>query len=201
MRMVGFHLSMQESNAYAVTADDRYCVFIDCPDRRYYDKCVYASGLIPRAVLLTHGHLDHAKGCAAFAEAGAKIYCGEGEDKFIFSEENKSIFGVGVPKFEIEKTLKDGEEIELCGVKIKVIATPGHTVGSVSFLIGGYLFTGDTLFKGSIGRSDFPGGNYEQLVKSVKKLYSLEGNYDVESGHGFETTLDYERKHNAFVRA
>lgn len=201
MQMVGFHLSIQESNAYAVTEDGKNCVFIDCPDRRYYDKCLSAAGLIPRAVLLTHGHLDHAKGCAAFAEQGVKIYCGEGEEKFIFSEENKSIFGVGVPQFKIEKTLKDGEEIELYGLKIKVIATPGHTVGGVSYLIGGYLFTGDTLFKGSIGRTDFPGGNYGELVKSVKKLYALEGNYEVESGHGFETTLDYERRNNPFVRA
>lgn len=201
MRMVGLHLSIQESNAYAVTEDDRNCVLIDCPDGRYYDKCISAAGLIPKAVLLTHGHLDHAKGCAAFAEQGVKIYCGAGEDKFIFSEENKSIFGVGVPEFRIEKTLKDGEEIELCGLKIKVIATPGHTVGGVSYLIGNYLFTGDTLFKGSIGRSDFPGGDYGQLVKSVKKLYALEGDFEVESGHGFETTLDYERKHNAFVKA
>ena len=130
-----------------------------------------------------------------------KFYCGEGEDKFIFSEENKSIFGVELPKFSIDKTLKDGEEIQLCGLKIKVIATPGHTPHGVSYLIGNALFTGDTLFKGSIGRSDFPGGDYETLVNSVKKLYALDGNYTVYSGHGLETTLDYERKNNAFVRA
>lgn len=189
-----------ESNVYAVTEDNKDCILIDCGSERALEKCRQA-GLEPQAVLLTHGHLDHISGCPALQKAGAKIYCGEGEKAFIFSEDNKSIFGVELPRFTVDKTLKDGEQIELYGIKIKVIATAGHTPHGVSYLIGDCLFTGDTLFCGSIGRSDFPGGDYSELVNSVKKLYALSGDYTIYSGHGESTTLEYERKHNAFVRA
>lgn len=190
-----------ESNVFAVCEEGHNCVLIDCSSKKLSDR-LFRYGLVPEAVLLTHGHLDHTVGCAALQrEAGVKIYCGEGEDKFIFSEGNRSIFGQDVPKFEIERTLKDGEELEICGLKIKVIATPGHTAGGVSYLIGNNLFTGDTLFKSGVGRCDFPTGDEKTLIFSIKKLYALDSDYKVYCGHGLETTLDYERRNNPFVRA
>ena len=89
--------------------------------------------------------------------------------------------------------------MELENIKIKVIFTPGHTDGSVTFLVDDMLFTGDTLFLESVGRTDFPTGDREQLVSSVKKLYSLEGDYKVYPGHQEFTTLSHERKYNMFV--
>lgn len=187
------------SNTYIVTADGINCILIDCAQERVLQECKKRN-LTPCAVLLTHGHYDHIGGCAALQNAGAGIYCGEGEEERILSDENREFFGVAVPKFDITKTLKDGDEITLCGLKIKVISTAGHTSGGVCYLIEDCLFTGDTLFQGSVGRCDFPTGDARALTESVKKLYALSGDYKVYCGHGEPTTLDYERKFNPFVR-
>lgn len=189
-----------DCNVYVVTGDGKNCILIDCASPRVLSECEKL-GLTPKAVLLTHGHFDHIAGCRELEKSGADIFCGEGEDSYIFSEDNISIFGIDIPKFEFKKTFKDGEEGELYGVKFKVIATPGHTAHGVTYLIGDTLFTGDTLFFGSVGRSDFPTGDYETLIASVKKLYALDGDFKVLSGHGEPTTLKNERLFNAFVRA
>jgi glyoxylase-like metal-dependent hydrolase (beta-lactamase superfamily II) len=152
-------------------------------------------------VLLTHGHYDHIGGCGKMYDSGAKIMCGEGEDKLIFSNANRAIFhDIVIPHFEIDKMLKDGESIQLCGIKFKVIATPGHTAGGVSYIADGNLFTGDTLFFDSVGRTDLETGDSYQLVQSVKKLYSLDGDYKVYCGHEDDTTLNHERQFNPYIR-
>lgn len=188
------------SNSYIVTSDGKTCIIIDCAQPRVLEECRRLN-LTPVAVLLTHGHYDHIGGCGALQAAGAKIYCGDGEENYIFSPENRAIFNLPIPEFKIEKTFKDGEEVELCGLNVKVIATPGHTEGGVCYLIGDSLFTGDTLFNSSVGRCDLPGGNETKLVSSLKKLYGLDGDYRVYTGHGETTMLSYERKYNPFVRA
>ena len=147
-------------------------------------------------VLLTHGHFDHTGGVAALQAAGAKVGCLAGEEALALGADNLAVaFGVYAPatfpRFTIDFTLRDGQEIELAGLKIRVIATPGHTAGGASYLIGDKLYTGDTLFAGDVGRSDLPTGSGAQLVASVKKLYALEGDYTVCPGHGEDTTLDY----------
>lgn len=188
-----------ECNSYAVTQDGKNCVMIDCPSPEALAKA-WTYDLYVKAVFLTHGHFDHMAGCAAAHASGAPVYCGEGEKNFMFSPENKAIFGLDIPAFPVEKELKDGEEIELYGIKIKAVSTPGHTPGGVSYIVGDTLFSGDILFKDSIGRSDFAGGDLTALTESVKKLYAIKGNLRVLSGHGEETSLNYERKNNPYVR-
>lgn len=187
------------ANSYAVTADDKTCVLIDCAQERVLEKCI-SSGLKPEYVLLTHCHYDHIGGCGALYKAGAKIICGKDEKDLIFSDDNRAIFhDITIPSFDIYKTVKDGEELNLCGINFKVIATPGHTRGGVCYLAGSSLFTGDTLFFESVGRTDFATGSSSQLVASVKKLYALEGDYNVYCGHGENTTLNHERAFNPYI--
>ena len=186
------------SNSYILTADDKTAVVIDPAEVRIYDELT-RRGLKCMFVLLTHGHLDHIGGAGILYKNGAEILCGAGEDEFVFSPENFNIFGEQLPDFKISRTLSDGEKFSLCGIDFTAISTPGHTVGGTSYLAEGCLFTGDTLFRGSIGRTDLPTGNFRTLMSSLKKLFSLEGDYTVYCGHEDDTTLDKERKTNPFA--
>ncbi|MDE5943478.1 MAG: MBL fold metallo-hydrolase [Clostridia bacterium] len=187
------------SNSYILTADGKRAVVIDCAQTHVFSVCE-RENLVPEYVLLTHGHFDHVGGCGKLFQAGAKICCGEKEAPLIFSDENKGLFGgVYIPEFEIERTFSDGEEVELCGIKFKVIETPGHTAGGVCYLAEDCLFTGDTLFRLGVGRCDLPTGNGKQLINSVKKLFALKGDYKVYCGHDNDTTLGFERENNPYV--
>ena len=183
-------------NSYILTRDNKTAVVIDCADEGVYSECE-RKGLKPVAVLLTHGHFDHVGGCGKFFKEKVPIYCSEKDKEFIFSKENRSIFGgVYIPEFEIYKTLKDGEKIILGGIDFEVIETEGHTVGGVCYLAEDSLFSGDILFCGGIGRWDLPGGDYKKLIKSLKKLLAINKNLKVYCGHGEDTTLDCERQNN-----
>ena len=187
-------------NSYILTADGKNAVVVDCADERVYYECLLW-GLTPVAVLLTHGHFDHVGGCGLFFKKNIPIYCGEGEKEYIFSDENRSLFGgVYIPEFEISQTLKDGEKITLGGIEFEVIGTAGHTEGGVCYLAEGCLFSGDTLFRGGVGRCDLAGGSVKKLSASLKKLFSIKENLKVYCGHGEDTTLDYERENNIYAK-
>ena len=162
-------------------------------------------GLQAKYVLLTHCHFDHVGGVAVLQEAGAKVLCSMEEKKLVGTDaELFSVIGAPRVPYKADEALEDGEERELCGISIKTILTPGHTSGSCCYLVtdkGGsrYLFTGDTLFAGSIGRTDFPTGSIAQMRESLKKLCALDGDMPVYAGHNETTTLEVERKTNPFV--
>lgn len=187
-------------NSYILTADGSTAVIVDCADENVFYECD-ERGLHPVAVLLTHGHFDHVGGCGLFYLKNVPIYCGENEKQYIFSSENRSLFGgVYIPEFEIFKTLKGGESITLGGIEFKVISTAGHTAGSVCYVAEDCIFSGDTLFCGNIGRTDLAGGDFGAIISSLKKLAALDGNFKIYCGHGEETTLEYERANNKYVK-
>ena len=189
------------SNSYILTADGKSAGVIDPAEPRI-KEILNNKGLKCEAVLLTHGHFDHVGGCGRLFAEGARIYCGEREKDLIFSRAFLNMFGgVTVPEFEINKTFSDGENFEVCGLKFTVMNTAGHSAGSVCYITEDKIFTGDTLMCDGVGRTDLPTGDYSELVKSVKKLYSLSGDYKIYCGHGPNTTLLNERRFNSFVRS
>ena len=138
-------------------------------------------------------------------QTGAPVYAMRAEEPLLRdAKKNLSAFiAHKVVTVKADRLLEDGEELEIAGVCLKAYLTPGHTPGGGSFYCqeAGCVFTGDTLFCGSVGRSDFPGGSMSALVQSVKeKLFLLPDETRVYPGHGQETTIRYEKQYNPFVR-
>lgn len=156
-----------------------------------------------KLILLTHCHFDHIGDADRLRSAtNTKIAIGEFDNNSL-SDPNKNLcnlFGANLKPFSADITLIDGEIVSVGDIEIKVIHTPGHTLGGVCYLIDDILFSGDTLFSGSIGRTDFPDGDFATLKNSVNKIYQLPESTKVYSGHGEATTIGYEKKYNPFIR-
>ncbi len=161
--------------------------------------------MIPEAVLITHGHFDHVLAMNKVREHyGIKVYAGLTEKQVLhdMAMNLTSSFGMG-QTFDADIYLKDGEEFEAAGYHIKAIEVPGHTIGGMCYYFDkqGVLFSGDTLFCESVGRSDFPGGSASALCRGIKdKLFVLPEHTKVYPGHMDETTIGNEIKYNPFCR-
>jgi len=201
-------VGMLESNSYIVKDEATGTLaLVDCCSlsKGVRDAIARAGGDL-RYILLTHGHFDHIQGVARAKEAHpAAIVAISGEDAPYLTGELDTMPGrVSCHKRPAlpDLILRDGDAIQLGESVLRVFATPGHTPGGLCFYSEAdkLLFTGDTLFRGEVGRADLPGGDWPTLEASIRRLYATLGGSAVLPGHGPASTLDYERGHNAWVR-
>ena len=166
------------------------------------DKIIRQNECKLKYILLTHCHFDHSNGCRDLkALTDCKIYMSAAEKDFITTFKNLAItVGKHYKKFQPDVLLSGGEKLELCGFDIEVIATPGHTIGSLTYLFDSenIMFVGDTLFKNSYGRVDLPTGNINSMRASMRLLFGFNKNYLLLTGHGESTMLFDEKANNGF---
>lgn len=182
-----------ETNCYLLVSNNELAV-VDPGDEP--EKIIGEIGNLGKVdykyILLTHGHYDHVMAVNELKEKyDFKIVIGE-KDKDISGM--NLLVGIQVPETRADITVKDCQTLDFGGQKIRVLETPGHTEGSVSYLIGDNLFSGDTLFRHNHGRTDLPGGSDEDMGKSLGKLLKLDENIKVFPGHGEETTIEEEKE-------
>ena len=152
----------------------------------------------------THGHFDHVGANKRMKEVTQAILAIHPEDAHMLQElgQSAAMFGLSAENSpEPDQLLNDGDTVSFGKITLKVIHTPGHSRGGICLHTEGHLFAGDTLFAGSIGRTDLPGGNYDTLIASIKdKLLSLDGDTVVYTGHGPETSIAREKQSNPFLQ-
>lgn len=214
MLIDGQALWLAETNCYVVAPEPGGpCVIIDAPpDVPAIESLVKRNDLTPVALLVTHGHIDHAGGGAVAAafDIEASLHP---DDEFLAldpASQIRMLFGVADPslvaQFEFPasyKPLADGEQLTVAGLTLGVVHTPGHTPGHCCFHVAdeGLLFSGDQLFAGSIGRTDLPGGSFADLMRSMAdKIVPLDGATEVLPGHGPTTTIARELAVNPFLQ-
>ena len=194
-RILSLPVGIQQANIYFVENGDGESIMIDCG--LYDERVKYfieRNCIDVKCILLTHGHFDHIMGLNIADNRPIDVYIGE-KDAPMLNDESLNLapyFGCKVPEIRYYKTVREGW-YKIAGFDVKVIETPGHTSGSVCYLIEDRLFTGDTMFYNAYGRVDLPTGDMDMMFDSLKKLLELDDKVKVYPGHGDQTTIKRER--------
>ena len=211
LKIQTFEVNPLHENCYVVSDDTKECVIIDCgafteSEQEAIITYINKNGLKPVHNLGTHGHLDHHFGDAAILSAfNLQPEVAEG-DKVLMQHPREAALqmlgmdlNIDLPAGNLKLT--ENEEVKFGSHTFKIIRTPGHSPGSVSFYCAeeNVLFTGDTLFKGSIGRTDFPVGSMFQIISSLRELAQLPDKTIVYPGHGPQTSIGFELAHNPYM--
>ena len=199
-----------QENTYVLYDETGECVIVDAgiftdEEKRNLDAFIASNNLTPKKLLNTHGHIDHIAGIEYLSKKyGIELYMHSDDiDNINRSAAMGAAFGfnIEVPTCKVN-FVKEGDSISFGNSHLQVIELPGHTKGGVGFYSPEQqiIMVGDTLFRGSIGRTDLPGGDYETIIKSIiKKLLPLGDEVRYYSGHGESSTLGHERRYNPFV--
>lgn len=192
MNIATLPLGLYQTNCYILSEDDR-CLVIDPGDEaEKVLALLQRQGLTVEAILLTHGHFDHV--------GGVKTLAAETDCRVFLCQEELTLPGAMTagPLFYTD-FYKGGDRLALAGMTFEVLHTPGHTPGSVCLRFGEHLFSGDTLFAGSCGRTDFPGSSPAAMGRSLTRLSQLEDGLKVYPGHGEATTIGEEKRYNPYL--
>ena len=183
-----------QENCYIIF-DGKDSIIIDPGDDfDLIDNAIAQNKLVPRAILLTHGHFDHVGAVKSLKEKyKIKVYMN--------SEDLELLSFMRIKDFDIDVDIKELEEICVGNIKIKCIKTPGHSKGSVCYIIDNFLFSGDTLFAGSIGRCDLPGGSPSVMLNTLSTIVvKLDDKFKVLPGHGEKSTIAGEKSSNLYLK-
>lgn len=199
--------ALQQNTYLLIDEESKEAIVIDLGGNfKAIKTAVESAGAKLKFVLNTHGHFDHILGEVELQESdlNVPIYMHK-DDKFHADNIEASLkrwgLGESCPPVKITEFIDENSDLSIGKYKIKAFHTPGHSKGGMCYLIDGNLFSGDTLFFGSVGRSDFIDGNHQELIESIKtKLMPLPDETKVYTGHGPATTIAYEKAHNSFIR-
>ena len=203
MKIYEFPLGALQTNCYVLEGEVGKAVVIDPALSAEVIRFLNSKSLTLGAIILTHGHFDHFAGAPELKRRTGCEIIGTKPDEEMFGSAAKS-WADFMPflQFEpvtLDRSFSDGEVFTACGIEFRVMATPGHTAGSCLLFVDDVIFAGDTIFCGSIGRTDGYSASGAEMRRSLDKIAAIEGDYRIYSGHGESTMLSFEKENNPFM--